>query len=204
LYPDLRGNGRTVSDSLDWDMPQIADDIIFMMDELGIDKCHIVGFSLGGYIAFYCAIKHPSRIKSFVSIGADAAYNRIDKEKAKDYEPDNLVRNGYAKWIELIEVNHYEAHKGDWQYFVKRTMYNWNKYCYISDKDLQQISIPCMVIVGEKDNRIFEENLARLEALIKALRIERVKRCGHGPHVIFDKPLETNELIIEFLKGIEN
>lgn len=200
LYPDLRGNGRTVADSLEWDMPQIADDIILMMDELGIEKSHIVGFSLGGYISFYCAIKYPNRIKSIVSIGADATYNDIDREAAKNYEPDNLVKNGYQRWIELIKANHYDAHKGDWKLFVTRTLYNWEKYCHIPDEALQKITIPCMVIAGEKDAGTLEEELVRLKVLIKDITVERIKECGHGPHVIFEQPLQTNKLIIQFLK----
>lgn len=182
-------------------MTQIADDIVLMLDELGIEKYHIISFSLGGYIGFYCAIKCPNRIKSFVSIGADASYNDVDQENARGYKPSNLIKNGFEKWIELVKLNHCDAHKGEWKSYVERKLYNWYKYCHIPDEELQKIIIPCMIIIGENDKRILKESLTRLEDLIKDVRIEIVKECGHGPHVIFKKPIQTDKSIIEFLKG---
>ena len=48
-----------------WDM---ADDVVGLLDTLGIKKAHIVGASMGGMIAQEIAMKHPDRILSLTSI----------------------------------------------------------------------------------------------------------------------------------------
>ncbi len=77
---DHRGLGR--SDG--WDGPysvdQIADDVIGLMDGLGIGRAHIVGHSLGGAVAQALAADHPGRVGGLVIYaswpGKDAFFDR--------------------------------------------------------------------------------------------------------------------------------
>ncbi|ULQ60497.1 alpha/beta hydrolase [Brucepastera parasyntrophica] len=59
LYPDLRGHGNTSGGEYRWTSPQLAEDIILFMDRLNIPRAHLVGHSMGGDIAMYCAILEP-------------------------------------------------------------------------------------------------------------------------------------------------
>lgn len=200
IFPDLRGHGRTSAENLDWEMPQMAEDVVGLMDSLGIEKAHFIGFSLGGDVGFYCAVNYPERVRSLISIGVTADIPDLLLESAKNYEPDALIRNGEEAYIERLKANHREAHKGDWRHFIERILYNWRTYPVFTDEQLMCISCPCLLIAGEKDPLILEEALRRLKTCIKNIRIERVDGCGHGPHVIFEKPLEMNRLMLEFLK----
>ena len=44
--------------------PQMAKDVVLLMDHLGIKKAHIVGYSLGGIVALKFIIDHPDRVLS--------------------------------------------------------------------------------------------------------------------------------------------
>ncbi|MCC2687196.1 MAG: alpha/beta hydrolase [Paenibacillaceae bacterium] len=61
-FPDFRGHGRTRCESLEWSTPQLAEDIIAFMDGMGIAKAHFIGYSLGGSVALYLAVKIPHRM----------------------------------------------------------------------------------------------------------------------------------------------
>ncbi|HEX3044248.1 MAG TPA: alpha/beta hydrolase, partial [Bacillota bacterium] len=82
IFPDLRGHGRTVTDDLNWDLPDLADDIIWLMDQLHIQTASVIGFSLGGYLAYYCASRYPERFKVMISIGSNANYNDDTRNSA--------------------------------------------------------------------------------------------------------------------------
>ena len=52
-------------------LSDMADDAVGLLDHLGVDRAHIVGFSLGGMIAQTFAIEHPDRAHSLVSMGSN-------------------------------------------------------------------------------------------------------------------------------------
>jgi pimeloyl-ACP methyl ester carboxylesterase len=62
---DLRGHGRSGKPrEEDAYGPQMAEDVIRLMDHLKIEKAHIVGYSLGGMIALNVIANHPDRVLS--------------------------------------------------------------------------------------------------------------------------------------------
>lgn len=64
LVPDLRGHGysSTPPRSPHWEIEHFADDLIAGLDQLGIDKVHLGGYSMGGFVALALAQKVPGRI----------------------------------------------------------------------------------------------------------------------------------------------
>ncbi len=199
LFPDFRCHGRSRANQLDWDMPQIADDIVKLMDHLEIDRAKFVGFSMGGVIAFYLAIKYPERVKSFISIGAAAQINEALLEKADNLEPEALITNNKLKFIESVKANHKEAHNGDWMKFVKTTIDNWRTYPKFTDYEFASIAAPCLLIVGQNDETVLESDIERLKVHIKNIEVRVVEGCGHGPHYVFEQPVLVNNLMKTFL-----
>ncbi len=74
---DNRGVGRTDSTEPPYTTAGMADDTAGLLDVLGIDQAHIVGYSLGGAIAQELAIKYPERVKSLILAGAFARLSPI-------------------------------------------------------------------------------------------------------------------------------
>ncbi|MEE8470371.1 MAG: alpha/beta fold hydrolase, partial [Dehalococcoidia bacterium] len=63
---DSRGSGKTDTPSEPYDIRTMADDVIGLMDHLGVDKAHILGMSMGGMIAQEIAINYPDRVNKLV------------------------------------------------------------------------------------------------------------------------------------------
>ncbi|MCX5991565.1 MAG: alpha/beta hydrolase [Chloroflexi bacterium] len=63
---DNRGVGRTDAPDEPYSIKMMADDTVWLMDALGINRAHILGLSMGGMIAQELAIKYPERVKSLV------------------------------------------------------------------------------------------------------------------------------------------
>ena len=47
----------------------LYDDAVALLDQLGIDTCHWVGASIGGFVGIRLATRHPDRVRSLVLIG---------------------------------------------------------------------------------------------------------------------------------------
>jgi pimeloyl-ACP methyl ester carboxylesterase len=65
---DLYGHGRTALTSRPIDFAQMADDIGFLMQHLGLENANLLGYSLGGTVALQTAIRHPERVNKLVVI----------------------------------------------------------------------------------------------------------------------------------------
>ena len=66
LAYDQRGLGQTDKPEGPYTMAQYADDAVHLLDELGLDRVHVVGVSFGGMVAQHLALRHPGRIDSLV------------------------------------------------------------------------------------------------------------------------------------------
>ena len=63
---DLQGHGRTADIDRPLDERLMADDIAALIDQLELEKPDIVGYSLGGGVAFHTAVKYPQKIGKLV------------------------------------------------------------------------------------------------------------------------------------------
>ena len=73
LSVSLRGHGNTSSSSelteSDFYLSRLGDDIIMLLDTLGIDNVHFVGNSMGGNVGYELMKAHSDRMLSFTSYG---------------------------------------------------------------------------------------------------------------------------------------
>src|SRR3990172_9311716 len=63
---DNRGAGRTSAPDRPSSIAAMADDTAGLMDYLGIQKAHVLGFSMGGYIAQELALSRPDRVDQLI------------------------------------------------------------------------------------------------------------------------------------------
>jgi pimeloyl-ACP methyl ester carboxylesterase len=80
ILPDLQAHGRTADIDRPLDIRLMADDIGALIEHLGLDSPDVVGYSLGGGVAFWTAVKHPDRIRRLVSFSANIKRSAIYPE----------------------------------------------------------------------------------------------------------------------------
>ena len=83
---DLQGHGRTADIDRPIDTRLMADDIAALIGHLRLDKPDLVGYSLGGGVAFHTALKYPERVRRLVMVSANTRRDAI--------YPDMLVQQG--------------------------------------------------------------------------------------------------------------
>ena len=72
LSYDQRGLGQTSKPDQPYTMADYADDAVGLLNALGWDRAHLVGFSFGGMVAQHVALRYPSRVDRLV-IGCTSA-----------------------------------------------------------------------------------------------------------------------------------
>jgi pimeloyl-ACP methyl ester carboxylesterase len=91
---DLQGHGRTADIDRPIDIRLMADDIAALIDHLGLDKPDLVGYSLGGGVAFVTAVKYPEKIGKLVT---SSVYFRSDASHPEVREQQGQVSAASAE-----------------------------------------------------------------------------------------------------------
>ncbi|OPJ55109.1 alpha/beta fold hydrolase [Clostridium oryzae] len=196
FYPDFRGHGRTICNSLDWDSQKICDDMINFLKALNISKVHLIGYSTGGGIGFYLASQYPEVVKSLTVIGNGGV---IDDAGSDEFEPEELLKNNKIDFIDKAKSLHYDAHRGNWKYYCMQEVNDWRKHPNLSDKDWNKIKMPLLLIAGEMDHYATSERLMNIKKVCNQAEIMVVKGSGHRPHMPMENAKEVNQRIFRFL-----
>jgi aminoacrylate hydrolase len=81
ILHDHRGVGQSDHSRISYTVERMAEDVVRLMDALGIDRAHVVGHSTGGAVAQILALEHPERLASIVIAAswtkADAYFRRL-------------------------------------------------------------------------------------------------------------------------------
>jgi pimeloyl-ACP methyl ester carboxylesterase len=138
---DSRGHGKSL-DTLSHELTytQMSEDIHALMDSLHIDSAYVSGQSDGGILGLLLAIHHPEKIAKLVTFGA----NIFPGKKAVFDEIDKMVRDTLRttkdqNTIRMYKLLAYQPH--------------------ISEKALQQIHCPVLLISGDRDAIRLEHTL---------------------------------------------
>ena len=75
IAPDLRGRGRSEKPAAGYSMADHANDVIALLDKLGLSQVVVVGHSFGGYLAIYLASHFPDRFSQVVVVDAALQLN---------------------------------------------------------------------------------------------------------------------------------
>ncbi|MDO5848361.1 MAG: alpha/beta hydrolase [Methanobrevibacter sp.] len=97
---DLRGHGKTPIGEKNVDNHLLARDIAELLKKLYIEKCHVIGFSLGGSVAMDIALNNPKLVKSLVLISTFASHN--DHIIAKFKELNKALKKSYETFFDVI------------------------------------------------------------------------------------------------------
>lgn len=193
IIPDFRGHGRTLCDDLTWDSRRIAEDMIAFMDYLKIDRFHMIGYSMGAYVGLYMASKYSDRIASFISIGGGTV---PVPEGSEDFLPEKLIEKNDIAMIEDTRTRHLDAHKGNWQEFLRQTVADWRVHPNLTEEEWQAIKCPAFFINGEFDPF---GSCHELKKKCPHAEAYEVKGSGHRPHFVMEQGKEINQLMLDFI-----
>ena len=77
LAYDMRGQGQSEHPESDYSLELHAEDLVALMDALGLAKAHMIGTSYGGELNLVMGIHHPERCRSLVIIASPRTLGAI-------------------------------------------------------------------------------------------------------------------------------
>ncbi|QBJ95900.1 alpha/beta fold hydrolase [Rhodococcus sp. ABRD24] len=180
---DTRAHGESTRGDGVLDFARLSDDVVAVLDALGIDSAHILGYSDGGNTALTLALREPERVRSLIINGANLDPHGLG---AKFRVPATLA------WIAGGVVAPLSARVRRQRELLELMV----RHPHIAASDLGSIAVPTLVIVGEGDAipRSHTELIARS---IPGAELTIVPDAGHA--CAEERPAAFNAAVLGFL-----
>jgi pimeloyl-ACP methyl ester carboxylesterase len=104
VLPDLQGHGRTADIDRPIDVRLMADDIAALIDHLGLEQPDVVGYSLGGGVAFFTASTYPEKVRKLVMASAHINSDAMPAEMRAQQAQVNAAAAEFMKDTPMYEL----------------------------------------------------------------------------------------------------
>lgn len=154
LTVDLQGNGRTADIDRPFSFEAMADDVAAFIGRLGLERPDVMGYSLGGGVAFQVAARHPALVRRLVLVSTPCKHEAWFPEVIagmRSMSPDS------AEMMKKYQAPPYQAYAHiaprveDWPSLVVRTGalvssdYDWSDL-------VASISAPTLLAFADADS----------------------------------------------------
>lgn len=203
---DIRGYGRSAKITEPYSQEDMCNDVLGVMDDLGIGTAVLGGCSVGSGIAIHLGLDHPDRFSAIVLVGGNAGVSDRYMQRVEGYRADlrdyhlkhmrQLVADGFADtrlgayllnlWVEREPRLEGEA--------IAQVFFAGNGTdC---TPRLGEMKVPVLVINGEFDNSL---PAGRRTAELAPGAVHKVLP-GTGHACCIEDPAGFDSLVVEFLK----
>jgi pimeloyl-ACP methyl ester carboxylesterase len=212
ICPDSRGHGKSSSPPTGYSRDQRVEDLKALLDQLGIERCHLVGLSMGGSTGIGFALKYPDYLLSLALVSTGAA--GFDVGKKISYI-DQLAQNrgvdaAKDKWMHW-SLRWYGDNRAEIRDLMRKMMLEhsgaiWldpmrGKYPRTVDLDhAHAINIPTHIFVGQLD-QMFVPLAKSLHERISGSQLTLYEDVGHM--VNLEIPDRFNHDLLQFLTSVD-
>ncbi len=211
---DNRGSGRSGKPEGPYTLEQMAADAVAVLDAEGIGRAHVVGHSMGSYIAQVLAVEHPDRVRSLTLAGTACRHHpwRLEllgrwKETARNHGVHAWARRAFphllgprTAWTFGLFINLL------WPVILQQPAHGFDGQieAILGAPDcarLAGIAVPTLVVCGSRDTLTTMADAAEVAALIPGAQLISLKGAGHG--LMIEAAPDFNEVVLGFLGDVE-
>lgn len=199
-----------------------VNDMVDVMDGLGLEKVHAVGLSMGGFAVLHFGLRHPDRARSLVVAGAgygaekqyEDYFRQVSCDVADKFEQlgSAVFAGTYAEAASRI-IFQLKDPRG-WQEFAHqlaehdatgsantmRGVQARRPSIYDLEAGLKQMTLPTLVIVGDEDDHCLQPGIF-MKKTIPACGLLVLPKAGHTLNL--EEPALFNQFVADFLATAE-
>lgn len=193
-----------------------ADDAAGVLRALGVNRAHVVGISMGGFVALELALRQPALVQRLVLVSTSAGGSTHTQPSTEfmsrmllpEYRTGEIGERAKRTYAAIMAPGYCEAHPDEWEQIAENARYKpqsdesyqrqWMS-CQthnVADR-LDQIAVPTLVIHGDFDPLVPVQNGRYLAAHIPGARYIEYPNIGHIP--IVERAADFNRDVLAFL-----
>jgi pimeloyl-ACP methyl ester carboxylesterase len=214
IMPELRGGGRSDKPDRRYSVSLFANDLREMLENLDIKKTHVIGVSMGGFIAQFMAATWPERVGALVlvatSLGGDGQLGPSGEVLSRTIRPRGKTRqerleDSYSlNFSQDYRTRHPEELQRitEWRTQFPQPEFAYYRqllagYAFDGSQLVKRISAPTLIAAGKDDPFVPLEDTLTLKNNFGQSEFA----LFDGRHLFFfEHSKKFNQLVIEFLQ----
>jgi len=217
---DMVGCGYTDKPNTPYETAVYAEHAKGFMDAMGINQGHLIGCSLGSWVAARLALLWPDRVGSLTMLSAAGYFanasnmNRIKGARTKAVDDpswenikpifDHLIHDEVNRIPDIIAVRQKIYQKPEMSMAMGHILClqdpDIRQRNLIADDQWKSITAPALVIASLEDKDEYLETAKNVSKLMPNARYVEMENVGHWPH--FEDPKTFNNHFINFLNSL--
>jgi pimeloyl-ACP methyl ester carboxylesterase len=146
---EFQGHGHSPYSDRKFDLATLASDVEGVMNHLKVDSSDVVGYSMGGSVAYQLAIRSPKRITKLVIISStykSSGWTAQVTNAFKDMKTESLVNSPLKAAYESVAPD-----KTKWTNFLDEMVAFLKVSFDMGDANIAKIPSPVLLIAGDND-----------------------------------------------------
>jgi len=195
IVADTRGHGRSTNDGSAYSYTLLAQDYVGLLDELNIEKVHLVGWSDGANIGYTISTGSPDRLASHFAHAGNVSLDGIDPTVESNEVFGSYVGKMAADYGALSPTPEgFEAFLG-----AVATMWGTEKPGGMDE--LRNVTVPTLVVHSEHDEAILTAHSEKIAETMSSADLLVLKNVSH--FAMFQAPDEYTAAIRQFLASVK-
>jgi pimeloyl-ACP methyl ester carboxylesterase len=214
IAPDLRGYGASPPSPAVTGFEEFAADIRALLDDVKVERCVLIGLSMGGQIAMDFYRQFPDRVRGLVLADTFPAAETPEGVRTRHDMADRLLREGMRGYADEV-LEKMVAPSADAQ--VKAHVHGMMtatspqtaaaalraRAARPDYRDLlTRVTVPALVVVGADDTYTPVSDAAAMHAALPDSALHIIEGTAHMPNL--ERPKEFNEALESFLARIDS
>ena len=198
-------------------MERCLEDLVALLDELGVERAAVLGYSMGGRVALHLALHAPERLWALViesaSPGIEDEAERADRRRSDGELADSIVRDGVVPFVDRWQAIPLFASQQRLPADVRQKLRQQrlrNDPAGLANSlrglgageqqpvytRLHEIATPALVLAGADDAK-YRAIAERTAGALPCARLRIVPEAGHAVHL--EQPQTFSAAVREFL-----
>lgn len=155
----FKGHGGSEMPLQDFTISNFANEVVVFLEENSLDKIIIFGYSMGGYVGLYLAKHFPEKVEKLYTLATKLNWNIKSSIKEAAMLNPIKIKEKVPKYAVVLE----QLHGNNWEVLMEKTakmMLSLGKNPAIKESDFEEINVPVLISVGDKDAMVsIEESI---------------------------------------------